>query len=172
MSQSANLAAWLPCAHPAATPLLMTIPSLKPLQPAVKKRTPAYASRAKLNKHQGGMPVSIQLEQPKTMKWNHKNFLQQITPCRPPDCRCAASIHRPPIGAEPPATASCLSLHHPRNPPSHHTTPSRRLFSYDSRCGRALSATKWAARLLPLWQARHTNVMYTCHGHATCSSHR
>ena len=71
MSQSASLAAWLSRAHPAATPLLMTIPSLKPLHPAVRKRTPASVSSAKPNKT-GECASSIQLVPPETKETESK----------------------------------------------------------------------------------------------------
>ena len=86
----------------------------------------------------GGMPVSIQLVPPETRKWSHKCFPHQITQCRPPDCRCAASTRQPPIGAKPPAAASCLSRHRPRTPPSRRTTQPQNAPSCGSRCRQSM----------------------------------
>ena len=47
------------------------------------------------------MPVSIQLEPPEGMRWNHRNSPHQITLCMLPGFQCAASTHRPPVVPEP-----------------------------------------------------------------------
>ena len=140
----------------------MTFPSLKPLHPAVKNRPPAYVSKAKPN-GTWSVPVSIQPVPPKTKRWNHGSFPHQITKCRPPDFQCAASTRQPPIGAAPPAAASSLAPRRPRNPPSHRTTPSRRLFSCDSRYGKAWSRKRWVALPEPPWPASKPVATFSSH---------
>ena len=110
-----------PWAQPAATPLLTTIPSLKPLAPAERNLSPAYVSTVMANKT-GGHVDSKPTRATKDREKSHNSFPHRTPPCRPPGSRCAAGSCPLTASATKLVAAISLSLHRPRSQLAHRTS--------------------------------------------------